>query len=244
MKKNVDLLSLFIVYLLSVSAVASIESKLTFEPEVVEDINPKKKFIASPMLRRAELTTQEDSTRDSNTFSNSPNIYSTIVPPRQTQITKQRLTSKKKFITPSSPTLSTILKVTPKEVLKAGEFSLPVQLGNDLVSKDPTKIDYKKPQTQSDDLPKRFANVLVDQFNESAKIDSITLKRIDVTDEEDLQALKNKIKNEAKDILDKMNKRISELKDVSQLKAELNNLLVKVNYSLKEKQNQNEKNES
>lgn len=222
-----------------------------YKPQIVETLNPSKIIIASPHeeMKRVQ-TVQDAATTDSQTSSNGfeekPQIFTTVVYSKPTEITRSPFKDGAFIDVPlRKENKSSNLKKTPipkpevKEELMPGQFALVVKV-QDLESNDPTKkrnyekpeLKYNIPQVREVPIKKpqlKRENVLKEAFNRIAEEDLSALKAslVNANSEKKtktikhLLSLREGLNSEAKKLLELLRTEIDKTEDVDPIIIQL-----------------------
>lgn len=233
-----------------------------YQPQIVESLNPSKIIIASPhedQLKRVQTvqtTNPKDETSSSGGFEDKPQIFTTVVYSKPTEITRSPFKDGAFAVIPQrKESKSNNLKKAPippkpevKEELMPGQFALSVKV-QDLETNDPTKKrNYEKPELITDPnnthevAPPvnkpiiQRGQVLNEAFKKIAQEDltALTTSLADSKTEQKtktvkhLLSLREGLNNEAKKLLELLRTEIDKTEDVDPLIDQLNQAAISI----------------
>jgi len=203
----------------------------TWAPKIVENVDERKKIIASPRMSKAE-TIRTNTVRETG-YKEKPVLYTTIISPKQTAIThsaikanpneKTRMLKNKE----NSRKFFNIHKEEKKQPLQPGQYALRVSLSEKEKEKEAEEaqnlhIDLNGEINEEKYLKAIFAKLAETDLH---KINNSIQKNDVDSSINSLLSIRKDLKTEAKELLINLRKRIKKIANINTIEEKLNGLL-------------------
>lgn len=219
-------------------------SERVYSPMIVDNVEERKKIIASPRMSKAETVRAINMSKEEG-FKEKPVMYTTIISPQKTAITHSNgkrhnegnpnENKRLQNIKVQTRRLLNLNKEQPQPTLYPGQYALKVELkeqGKNLANRKIQKIKDDEEFNEESYLKQVFASLAnsdLDKINNSVKDSSNVDSSI-----KKLLTIRKQLKSEAKELLLNLRKRIKKIANINTIDEKLNGLLKKI-YTEKKK---------